>query len=147
MQQEPILSMRRIVRMVPGQVYTFLDYSTQDVLAEAQAIVGRKLDAVADFVGGKTLVQSLEAIRPYGRAASTVGVRGDLDRLLDLNLTLHGILVRPEQTRLAAIALLVSTGALRPIVDQVLPLEEAAQAHRRLESGHGQGKVVLSVRE
>jgi NADPH:quinone reductase len=124
-----------------------LDYIAQDVLAEAQAIAGRKLDAVADFVGGETLAQSLGVIRPYGRAASTAGVRGDLDRMLDLNLTFHGILVRPEQTRLEALNMLVSTGALRPIVDQVLPLEEAAQAHRRLESGHGQGKVVLSVRE
>ncbi len=67
--------------------------------------------------------------------------------MLDLNLTFHGILVRPEQTRLEALNILVSTGALRPIVDQVLPLEDVAQAHRRLESGHGQGKVVLSVRE
>ncbi len=124
-----------------------LDYSTQDVLAEAQVIAGRKLDAIADFVGGETVAQSLEAIKPYGRAASIAGVRGDLDQMLDLNLTFHGILVRPEQTRLEALDILVSTGALCPIVDQVLPLEEAAQAHRRLESGHGQGKIVLSVRE
>ena len=123
------------------------DYTTQDVLAEAQRIAGRKLDAVADFVGGETLAESLAVIRPYGRAASSVGVRGDLDRLLDLNLTLHGILVRPEQRRLEAFDRLVSTGALRPIIDQVLPLQEAAQAHRRLESGHGQGKIVLVVRE
>jgi NADPH:quinone reductase len=124
-----------------------LDYTTQDVLAEAQTIAGRKLDAIADFVGGETLAQSLGALRPYGRAASTVGVTGVLDRLLDLNLTLHGILVRPEQTRLEALDMLVSTGTLRPIIDQVLPLEEAAQAHRLLESGHGQGKIVLFMRE
>ena len=124
-----------------------LDYTTQDVLAEAPAIAGLKLDAVADFVGGETLAQSLAVMRPYGRVASSVGVRGDLDRLLDLNLTLHGILVRPEQRRLEALARLVSNGALRPIIDQVLPLEEAAQAHRRLESGHGPGKIVLVMRE
>ena len=124
-----------------------LDYTTQDVLAESQRIAGRKLDAVADFVGGETLAQSLVVIRPYGRVASSVGVRGDLDLLLDLNLTLHGILVRPEQRRLEAIDRMVSTGALRPIIDQILPLEEAVQAHRRLESGHGHGKIVLVVRE
>ena len=124
-----------------------LDYTTQDVLAESQRIAGRKLDAVADFVGGETLAQSLVVIRPNGRVASSVGVRGDLDRLLDLNLTLHGILVRPEQRRLEAIDRMVSSGDLRPIIDQVLPLEEAVQAHRRLESGHGHGKIVLVVRE
>jgi NADPH2:quinone reductase len=124
-----------------------LDYTTQDVPALAERIAGRKMDAVADFVGGETLAQSLAAIRPNGRVASSVGVKGDLDRLLDLNLTLHGILVRPEQRRLEAINRLVSSGALRPIIDQVLPLEEAAQAHRLLESGHGPGKIVLVVRE
>jgi NADPH2:quinone reductase len=124
-----------------------LDYTAQEVEDLATSIAGRKLDAVADFVGGETLARSLAAIRPYGRAASSVGVRGDLDRLLDLNLTLHGILVRPEQGRLEALGRLVSSGALRPIIDRVLPLQEAAQAHRRLESGHGPGKIVLVVRE
>ena len=124
-----------------------LDYTTQDVLAEAQVIAGRKMDAVVDFVGGETLAQSLSVIRPYGRAASIAGLAGDLDLLFDLNLTLHGILVRPEQTRLAELDRLISAGVLRPIIDQVLPLEKAAQAHQRLETGHGQGKIVLAVRK
>lgn len=122
-----------------------LDYTTQDVETSAQTIAGRKLDAVADFVGGETLARSLSAVRPYGRVASIVSIQGDLDQLLDLNLTFHGILVRPEQTRLVAIASLVSARALYPIIDQVLPLKEAALAHQRLESGHGQGKVVLKI--
>jgi NADPH2:quinone reductase len=117
------------------------------VLAEAQAIAGRKLDALADFVGGETVARSLPAIRPYGRVASIAGLSGDLEQLLDLNLTLHGILVRPERARLLELDALIASGELHPIVDQVLPLEEAAQAHRRLEAGHGQGKIVLAVRE
>jgi len=124
-----------------------LDYTTQDVLAEAQAIAGRKLDAIADFVGRQTVAQSLSAIQPYGRAASIVGrLSGDLDQIIDLNLTLHGILVRPEQARLLALDKLIASGSLQPIIDQVLPLKEAAQAHRRLETRHGQGKIVLQVR-
>ena len=123
-----------------------LDYTTQDVLVEAEARAGRKLDAVVDFVGGEALAQSLGVMRPYGRVASIVGLQGDLDLLLDLNLTFHGILVHPDQKRLETLNALVSAGTLRPIIDQVLPLEEAAQAHRRLETGHGQGKIVLKVR-
>jgi NADPH:quinone reductase len=123
-----------------------LDYTTQDVLVEAEAIAGRKLDAVADFVGGETLAQSLGSVRPFGRVASIVGLQGDLDLLLDLNLTLHGILTHPDQKRLETFNALVSSRVLRPIIDQVLPLAEAAQAHRRLETGHGQGKIVLKVR-
>ena len=124
-----------------------LDYTTQDVVAEAQAIAGRKLDTIADFVGGETVARSLAALRSYGRVASIAGLSGDLEQLLDLNLTLHGILVRPERTRLLALDALIASRGLHPIIDQVLPLKEAAQAHRRLETGHGQGKIVLAVRE
>lgn len=123
-----------------------LDYTTQDILAEAQVIAGGKVDAIIDCVGGETLAQSLPALRPYGRAASIVGLAGDLDLVLDLNITLHGVLVRPERTRLVALSQLISAGSLRPIIDQILPLEEAARAHRRLETHHGQGKIVLAVR-
>lgn len=124
----------------------YLDYTTQNVLREALAIAGQPLDAVADFVGGETIARSLEIIRPFGRAAAIQGVDGDLDLLLLRNLTLHGILVRPDAARLDALRQWVDAGRLRPIVEQVLPLAEVAQAHRRLESHHGQGKIVLRVR-
>lgn len=123
-----------------------IDYTHQDVPSAAQAVAGGKLEAVADFVGGDTIARSLPALRPYGRAATIVSLAGDLDLALDLNITLHGVLVRPDRTLLEALWELVSTGRLRPIIDQILPLEKAAEAHRRLESGHGQGKVVLKVR-
>jgi NADPH:quinone reductase len=124
-----------------------LDYTSQDVPGEAQAIARGKLDILVDLVGKETLARSLVALRPYGRAASIAGIAGDLDLLLDLNLTLHGVLVRPERSRLVAIATLVAAGTLRPVIDQVLSLAEAAHAHRRLETGHGPGKIVLAIRE
>jgi NADPH2:quinone reductase len=126
-----------------------LDYTTQEVVREAQAIAGGRLDAVADCVGGATIVQSLGAIRPFGRAATIVSVQGAMEQwdfLLDSNLTLHGILVRPDRQRLDALSSLVARGALRPIIAQVVPLEAAPEAHRRLETRHGYGKVVLQVR-
>jgi NADPH2:quinone reductase len=36
---------------------------------------------------------------------------------------------------------------VRPLVDAVLPLEDVAKAHQRLDSGHGRGKIVLRVAE
>ncbi|MDP1824405.1 MAG: zinc-binding dehydrogenase [Archangium sp.] len=42
---------------------------------------------------------------------------------------------------------LVDTGALKPVIDRVFPLSDAAEAHRYLEMGRARGKVVLSVRE
>jgi NADPH2:quinone reductase len=64
---------------------------------------------------------------------------------VDRNLTLHGMLMRPSQQVLRVLAAAVADGSLRPVVDQVLDLVDAAVAHRRVESGHGQGKVVLRV--
>ena len=123
-----------------------LDYTAQNVLEEAEALAGRKLDVLVDFVGGEVLAQNLSIVRPYGRVASIVGLLGDLDLMVDLNLTFYGILVHPDQKRLEIFHDMVSAGTLRPIIDQVFPLKDAAQAHRRLETGHGQGKVVLKVR-
>jgi NADPH2:quinone reductase len=123
-----------------------LDYTRVDVPRQAQLIAGRKLDVIVDCVGGETISRSLDAVRPFGRAASIVGLRGDLDRVLDLNVTLHGVLVRPDRARLEDIAALADAGQLRALVDQVLPLEQAVLAHHRLDTGHGHGKIVLQVR-
>ncbi|MCF8052172.1 MAG: zinc-binding dehydrogenase [Desulfobacterales bacterium] len=38
-------------------------------------------------------------------------------------------------------------GLAKPIIDQVLPLEEVSEAHKRLETEHGRGKIVLALRE
>ena len=60
-------------------------------------------------------------------------------------LALHGVLVRPSRAVLEVLAAAVADGSLRPVVDQVLELADAAVAHRRVESRRGQGKVVLRV--
>lgn len=70
---------------------------------------------------------------------------GDLEPAVDRNLTLHGVLVRPSRAVLEELAAVVTDGSLRPVVDQVLDLADAAVAHRRVESRRGQAKVVLRV--
>ena len=50
-----------------------------------------------------------------------------------------------ERARLDEMTRLIDRGQMRPVVDEVLPLNQVARAHRRLESGHGRGKVVLRV--
>lgn len=61
------------------------------------------------------------------------------------NITFHGVLTEDDGDRTRRLAELLAAGVLRPFVSHVLPLEEAAQAHRLLESGHAGGKVVLVV--
>ena len=81
-----------------------------------------------------------------GRVGSIVELAGDLDEAIDRNVSLHGVLVRPGRVHLEALGDLVRTSGLRPLVGEVLPLEQASRAHRRVETGSGQGKVVLTVR-
>jgi NADPH2:quinone reductase len=123
-----------------------LDYRTKDVPSAARDAAGAEIDAVADFVGGDLISRSLEVMRPYGRAASIATVEGDLELLIDRNITLHGVLVRPDRARLEKLREMLDAGIIHALIDEVLPLEEAARAHARLETGHGQGKVVLRVR-
>jgi NADPH:quinone reductase len=59
---------------------------------------------------------------------------------------IHYIFVRPSGYDLGEhITPLVQEGTLKPHVEEVYPLERAAEAHERLEAGHVRGKLVLSV--
>ena len=123
-----------------------IDYSTEDVAQRTLELAGGPVDAIADLVGGDLLNRALGALKPKGSAASIATPELDLDAVLDHNITFHGVLIGDDGTRTRRLADLFARGVLRPHVSHVLPLEDAAQAHRILESGHAGGKVVLSVR-
>jgi NADPH:quinone reductase len=123
----------------------FLDRHAGQVAERACRAIGQELDMVADLVGSGTLAASLPMVREGGRAGSIVELAGDLEPAVDRNLTLHGVLVHPSRAVLGVLAAAVADGWLRPVVDQVLDLADAAVAHRRVESRRGQGKVVLRV--
>lgn len=53
----------------------------------------------------------------------------------------------PHAVSAAIVTRLLESGDVRVYVDRVLPLEEAAEAHRLIESGHTRGKIVLAVAE
>ncbi len=123
-----------------------IDYRARDPAEVAlRETGGAGVEAVLSTVGGDTVVKSLAATRPGGRIATILGARGDLTPLYQRNLTLHGVFLLREGARLRELARLVDQGKLRPIVDAVLPLEQVGEAHRRLDSGHGRGKIVLRV--
>ena len=96
-------------------------------------------------VGGELVARSLAATRPFGRLACILTPAGTLDGFVFKNLTLLGIFLTREAQRLRDMSLLIEQGKMRPLVDQVLPLEEVRRAHERLESGHGTGKIVLRI--
>ena len=125
-----------------------IDYSSQDVTEVALDDTGGKgVDAVFDSVGGGTIVESIPATKPFGRLATILGAQGDLTPLYHKNQILYGVFLLRERARLEEMGRLIERGQVRPLVAEVLPLEEVGKAHERLDSGHGRGKVVLRVAE
>jgi NADPH2:quinone reductase len=121
---------------------TCVDYGSDDF----PRAVG-EVDAVADLVGGDLLNRVVSQIRQWGAIASIALPALDLDPVLDRNLTFHGVLAHNDGNRTRRLARWLSDGTLRPVISRVLPLDQAASAHKLLEGGHPGGKVLLRVRE
>ena len=123
-----------------------IDYERQDATEVAlEDSGGEGVDAVLDAVGGGTIVNSIPATRSFGRLATILGAQGDLTPHYQKNQTLYGVFLTRERARLEELGTLIERGQVRPLVAEVLPLEEVGKAHERLDSGHGRGKVVLRV--
>lgn len=109
----------------------------------------RGVDVVVENVGEATWRSSLRSLAPGGRLVTygaTTGPAGDTDlRLLfwrQLQLIGSTMASRSQFREMFSAA---SRGHLRPVLDQVIPLEEIRAAHERLEAGKGFGKIVVGV--
>ena len=125
-----------------------IDYTAENAAEIAlQHTGGKGVDVVFDTAGGDLIAKSIPAARPFGRLACILTPAGTLGGLASKNQTLFGIFLMREADRLREMAQAIEQGKIRPLVDQVLPLEEVRKAHERLDSGHGTGKVILHVAE
>ena len=127
-----------------------IDYSSGEFAREARRLNGgRGVDVVIEHVGAATWEQSLLSLRRGGAvvvcgASSGWDVQTDLRRVFFRQLAILGSTMGPK-ARLHDIFDRVRAGALRPVIDRVLPLSEAREAHRLLEDRSQFGKVVLQV--
>lgn len=119
-----------------------------DEAFESGARLPERVDAVMETVGAATWEHSLKSLRPGGTLVVTGATGGhqavtDLRRVFFLQLHLVGSTMgtRDELERL--LRLLEQTG-LRPVIDTVLPLEDAAAGFQKLLDGDVFGKVVLT---
>ncbi|MGW9073099.1 NADP-dependent oxidoreductase [Streptomyces yangpuensis] len=115
-----------------------IDYRSVD-FAEAVSDV----DVVLDALGGDTAERSLKVLRPGGHLVSLPGPDDVPAGAEGVNAS--WVLVDPDLKGLEAIADLADRGLLKPLVETVLPLADAARAHEIGEQGRTTGKIVLTV--
>lgn len=121
----------------------------------ARAVVelteGRGVDVALDCVGGEGWRRSLAALARGGRlvtCGATAGgePRDDLAAIVGKQLKIYGSTLGSREEFLEVIHFLNSTG-IKPIIDRIFPLAEAARAQRYLEEGRQFGKIVLRIVE
>jgi NADPH:quinone reductase-like Zn-dependent oxidoreductase len=105
------------------------------------------VDLVVDAVGGDTFERSLEILRAGGHISKLPGpLTTDESELLaqsDATGSYPVVQWRPEQ--LASVARLVDANDVDVWIEAVLPLDRAVEAHRRSESGHARGTIVIEM--
>jgi NADPH:quinone reductase-like Zn-dependent oxidoreductase len=127
-----------------------INHKTQKIREEVRRITSKRgVDVVFEHVGTATWDDSLASLAPSGRLVTCGATTGydakiDLRFLFSRQLSLLGSYMGTK-SELHSVMRLVATGRLKPIVDRIFPLAEAAAAHLYLESSFQFGKVVLSV--
>lgn len=137
-----------------------IDYRTEDFVAALLAATdGHGADVILDNMGAAYLDRNVRALATNGRLV-VIGLQGgtrgelDLGRLLAQRAAVLAttLRARPTAEKAAIVASvrehvwpLVEEGAVRPVVDRVLPVTEVADAHRVVERSEHVGKVVLAV--
>ena len=126
-----------------------VNHANGDVAAAVKEATDGGADVVVEHVGEATWKTSLAGVKPAGRvvvcgATSGANPPAQLHRIWWKQLTVLGSTMGTRADFQGAYDL-IAAGKARPVVDEVFPLAEAAEAHRRLESGEQLGKVVLRI--
>lgn len=121
---------------------------------------GKGVDVVLDTVGGETFLRSLNAVRIGGRIVTILSTPLSLEDMqlarlrnlsicFELMLTPQVMKLHDERIRQCKIleqgAQLVEAGKLGVLVSEALPLQDAAEAHRLIETGSTVGKIILTM--
>jgi NADPH2:quinone reductase len=134
-----------------------INYRDEDFEVVMDTVGGA--DVVLDMVGGPYVQKNLNLLNAHGRCVIIAFLKGphsdlNLMRLMLKRLTLTGATLRSrsneEKARIArdverVVWPWVEAGKVRPVIDSTFPLEQAEQAHQRLQSGAHAGKVILIV--
>lgn len=138
---------------------TLINYREQDFVEELRkATDGHGADVILDIIGAKYLDRNVQALATSGRLA-IIGLMGGVKGELNLNallrkraaITATTLRARPAEEKATIVAAvrehvwpLIESGRVKAVVDRELPMSEAAEAHRVMESGSHVGKIVLT---
>lgn len=127
-----------------------IQYRNTDFVEEVKRLTQKRgVDVVFEHIGGEVFEKSLTVIRKGGRlvtcGATTEYVgKVDLRYIYSRHLTIYGSFMG-TRNELMEVLKLFTAKRLRPVVDMVLPLARAADAHRRMEERKHFGKIVLEI--
>lgn len=116
-------------------------------------------DIILDMVGGEYIARNLDALADDGRLVQIAFLQGpktslSFNQMMTRRLTLTGSTLRPQsdvaKARIASSLLsqvwpLLSAGRIAPVIDSCFDLDQAAQAHARMETSTHIGKIVLRI--
>ncbi len=134
-----------------------INYREEDFVEALRAEGGVHL--ILDMVGGSYIPRNIKALADEGRMVHIAFLEGpkaevNFAQIMVRRLTITGSTLRPQSDAAKAeiarqladnVWPLLDAGRIAPVMDSAYPLEEAAEAHRRMESSAHIGKIVLKV--
>jgi NADPH2:quinone reductase len=136
------------------------NYKTQDWVAEVRTATGNKgVDVILDMVGGDYVPRELKCLAEEGRLVFIAFLRGPKTELsimdvMSKRLTITGSTLRPRSAEFKGYLAknlrervwpLIESGRIKPQVYKTFSLDQAADAHRLMESSQHIGKIVLTL--
>ncbi|WP_202909529.1 NAD(P)H-quinone oxidoreductase [Alkalilacustris brevis] len=148
----------KCARATEHGAHSAINYRNADFVAAVKDITGgHGTDMILDTVGGQYAARNIEALAPDGRLVHLSPAPPEfcvpLGALMAKRARVSGALLRAlPLSRKTALAEAIRADVwphvsttLRPVIDRVFPLEDAAEAHRHMDSGTHMGKIVLST--
>jgi NADPH:quinone reductase-like Zn-dependent oxidoreductase len=123
-----------------------LDYSAAYPFERDLDQLAGIVDAVVDCVGGESQLRLVQTLKPGGVLVALAGVTPQARAEAEgAGVRVAMSATQRDSLRLAEIGRLIDKGNLKPHIEQVFPLSQAAEAHRVAEAGHVKGKLILEV--